>query len=165
MSLLGLFIIPRCVIYIAYETKGSVGSVLTKLVFTKCKVLKKLSAERRGSKTMLNNAKWKMAVRSSLTPSTSSWSHHNQAKNKDDLISYEGMLAKSDLSNIVWNAGLGTFPLWLSGDEQTSILRMQVQALASLRRLRIWCCPLGHRCGSEPALLWRRPQLQFQLDP
>ena len=29
----------------------------------------------------------------------------------------------------------------------------EVQSLASLSGLRIQCC-LGHRCGSDPALLW-----------
>ena len=32
---------------------------------------------------------------------------------------------------------------------------MQVRSLASLSGLRIRrCCSVGHRCGSDPALLW-----------
>ena len=36
-------------------------------------------------------------------------------------------------------------------------MRLQVRSLALHRGLRIWCClncGVGHRCGSDPALLW-----------
>ena len=37
-------------------------------------------------------------------------------------------------------------------------MRLQVQSLPLLRRLRIWCCHelcgVGRRPGSDPALLW-----------
>ena len=36
-------------------------------------------------------------------------------------------------------------------------MRVQVRSLASLSGLRIWCCVscgVGHRCGSDLALLW-----------
>lgn len=49
-------------------------------------------------------------------------------------------------------------------------LRMLAQSLALLSQLRILCCHscgVGHRCGSDVALLWlgHRPQLQLQFDP
>ena len=52
----------------------------------------------------------------------------------------------------------------------TVSVRMQVWSLALLSGLRIWhatSCGVGHRYGSDPALLWLwcRPQLQLQFDP
>ena len=49
-------------------------------------------------------------------------------------------------------------------------MRIRVQSLASLSRLRIWCCcklECRLRCGSDPVLpwLWCRPQLQLQFSP
>ena len=43
---------------------------------------------------------------------------------------------------------------------QNNYMRMQVQSLALLGRLRIWVaasCSIGHRCSLDPKLLWCRP--------
>ena len=40
----------------------------------------------------------------------------------------------------------------------TVSVRMQVRSLASLSGLRIQHCCVGHRCGSDPALLWLLPR-------
>ena len=45
---------------------------------------------------------------------------------------------------------------------------MQVQSLASLSGLRIWCCcELDHRHGSDPTLLWLwcRPAATALIQP
>ena len=48
------------------------------------------------------------------------------------------------------------FPLWLSGVWTWLVsMKMWFWSLASLSRLRLWCfCCVGHRCGSDPLLLW-----------
>ena len=61
------------------------------------------------------------------------------------------------------------FPLWLSGLRTWCCLCEDVvPSLASLIGLRIWHWhSIGHRCGSDPVLLWLWPwrRLQLQLQP
>ena len=61
--------------------------------------------------------------------------------------------------------------MWLSGlRTQLVSMKIEVRCLASLSGLRIWHCResgIGHRCGSDPELLWLwcRPAATAPIQP